>query len=224
MSAATECSRFVLRQKAPRAGAGNTDPRLEAKPSLTGPASMTVDTLIPPFCQCHSPHGERWLGVPSTDGRIEASSLGNVRRRLPDGQIKPLKPFVGSGGYLFLKLSAFDCSSQRKVNVAHLVAEAHLGERPAGHYVCHLDDRKDHNCSTNLVYGTALENTAHAKLNGRFPIGERHGRSKLTTDEVRRLRAAYAAGQSKRSLAREYDIHEVAVTKIVTRRSWAHVA
>lgn len=218
------CSWFVLDHKAPRAGVTSASPRLEAKPSVTGPASMTVDILIPSLCQCHLPRSESWHGVGSTNGRIEASSLGNIRRRMPDGLTRPLTPFAGTDGYLFVTLRQSDCGVQRRVNVAHLVAEAHLGPRPEGQYVCHLDDRKTHNCSTNLVYGTARENTQHAKTNGRFPLGERHGRSKLSADQVRRLRAAHAAGQSKRSLAREYGIHEVAVTKIITRRSWGHVA
>lgn len=59
--------------------------------------------------------------------------------------------------------------------------------------------------------------------------GERHGKSKLTADDVRAIRAAADGDRrrgsetSQKALAARFGISSAAVRKILTRRSWSHI-
>lgn len=58
----------------------------------------------------------------------------------------------------------------------------------------------------------------------RWPRGETSGMSKTTSDDVRKMRAAYAAGGiSQDALAKQYGLTQVAVSSIIRRKTWAHV-
>ncbi len=54
--------------------------------------------------------------------------------------------------------------------------------------------------------------------------GERNGKAVLTENDVRSVRIRVAAGESPASIAREYGVKQPAIGKIVTRRTWKHVA
>lgn len=55
--------------------------------------------------------------------------------------------------------------------------------------------------------------------------GEQSGTAKLTEDDVREIRRAYAAGEgSQRAIADWFGIEQTAVSQIVRRVRWAHVA
>jgi hypothetical protein len=57
-----------------------------------------------------------------------------------------------------------------------------------------------------------------------MPRGERHGRAKLTEDDVRAIRRRHAAGGiSQQSLADEYGVKQTVVSQIIRRKRWAHV-
>lgn len=94
------------------------------------------------------------------DSAYIVSDLGRVRRI--GGRI--LSPAPNSRGYLKVTLSR-----RRQAYVAHLVAEAFLGPRPAGHDVDHLDWQRTNNAVTNLRYIRSLENAVRWKdrVNGR---------------------------------------------------------
>jgi hypothetical protein len=54
--------------------------------------------------------------------------------------------------------------------------------------------------------------------------GEKHHRAKLSEDQVRDLRARYAAGQvSLSKLAAEFDVSTSTVAKVIYRKTWSHV-
>lgn len=54
--------------------------------------------------------------------------------------------------------------------------------------------------------------------------GERNPNSKLTETAVRDMRASHAAGMSLSALGRRWGVCAAVVSRIVQRRSWAHVA
>ena len=54
-------------------------------------------------------------------------------------------------------------------------------------------------------------------------IGERNGASVLTAKDVLRLRAQAAAGVPQYKLAEEYGLAKATVSRIVTRKLWAHL-
>jgi len=53
--------------------------------------------------------------------------------------------------------------------------------------------------------------------------GETHGHAKLTTENVRSIRARYALGETQRAVAVSFGISSTHVRRIVRRANWKHV-
>ena len=58
---------------------------------------------------------------------------------------------------------------------------------------------------------------------GRTHEGWVNGASKLTSDGVRSIRKRHAEGVTQTALAKEHGVTQVTVSKIVARKSWAHI-
>lgn len=125
---------------------------------------------------------------------------------------------------------------------AHRFAyELEVGPIPEGHIVCHACDvpacvRPDH-----LFLGTNADNNRDMREKGRqrhlagedhwtrkIPSraarGDRMAAAKLTDDQVREMRARYAAGGvSQQALAGAFGIHQTIVSRIVRRKAWRHI-
>jgi predicted DNA binding protein len=71
-----------------------------------------------------------------------------------------------------------------------------------------------------VIRGENHPRRLHPELTAR---GERHPMSRLTEDQVRTIRAAYASGTRQTVLARMFQISQVTVSAIVRRRLWKHV-
>jgi hypothetical protein len=59
---------------------------------------------------------------------------------------------------------------------------------------------------------------------GRQARGERGGRAKLTTEQVRAIRETYGKDHNLQKLASAHDVSVATVWHIVQRRTWRHVA
>jgi hypothetical protein len=109
----------------------------------------------------------------------------------------------------------------------------HFGPIPEGKWVLHKCDnpacvRPDH-----LYLGTARENVADREERNRWckkikdtphARGEKIGASKLTEDQVREMRARYAAGgMSFAALGRAYGVSDVLAGQVIRRQLWTHV-
>lgn len=141
---------------------------------------------------------------------------------------------------------------RRPVNVHTLVARAFLGEPPPGHVVNHMDGRKANNRVTNLEWVTQAENNRHAARTGlgargdrhgsrthpeRLPRGDRNGRrkhpesylgernsvSKLSDDDVRRIRALLQGGMLQHHVAVLFGVRDPTISKIRRGETWSHV-
>jgi hypothetical protein len=55
---------------------------------------------------------------------------------------------------------------------------------------------------------------------GRLSHGEHHA-TKLTADDVQAIRLRLAAGERQATIARDYSVHQVMISKIKTGRSWS---
>lgn len=98
-----------------------------------------------------------WRPIPG-EPDYEVSTEGSVRR------VGALRPLVGSpdkDGYLQVSLGG-----KRTRKVHHLVLAAFVGARPPGLIARHLDDVKDHNVLSNLVWGTLTQNNHDSVRNG----------------------------------------------------------
>lgn len=76
----------------------------------------------------------------------------------------------------------------------------------------------------HLFKGTAKANMMDKVAKGRQPVGSQLHNSKLTDDQVREIRARYAAGGiSQAKLAAEYGVTQHPIWAIVNRKQWKHV-
>jgi hypothetical protein len=102
----------------------------------------------------------------TSDGRVKRA-LGGKGARLG----KELRRFIATTGYVVVNV----CVDGKK-GVAHvhsLVAEAHIGPRPAGMEINHKDGDKGNCAVSNLEYVTRSENGKHAWRTGLQPQRQR---------------------------------------------------
>jgi hypothetical protein len=166
--------------------------------------------------------GEEWRAIPGMDARYEVSNQGRMRRSCRGGstwagRILRVKP--NKRGYV-------DATLFRKTLKLHrLIAASFLGmPLVPTNIVNHRDSARANNVLSNLQWTTSSGNARHAFAAGRRhgPTGGRNGRSKLTEDDVRAIRAARGAVTSA-VLAQHYPISRASVYEIWERRTWKHV-
>jgi hypothetical protein len=126
-----------------------------------------------------------------------------------------------------------------RTHLAHRVSYAiTYGVHPGTLLVCHRCDvrlcvRPDH-----LFLGTYAENNHDMRYKGRAadgrkryarvpverrPIGERHGRAKLTDNDVRSIRSQYARGGiTHRELSAEFGVGVTTIGGIIRGKEWRH--
>ena len=98
------------------------------------------------------------------------------------------------------------------------------GEIPPGMCVCHTCDNRKCVRPDHLWLGTQQENNADKVKKGRQLRGESHGRAKLKTAEVIKIRELHSSGQYKASqLARLFGISDLYIYSIISRKSWKHI-
>ena len=97
---------------------------------------------------------------------------------------------------------------------AHIVAFALAnGYRPRNRFVCHTCDNRRCVNPAHLYDGTPFDNAADRDSRGRnkAPIGEQHGRCKVTDKDVQRIRQARG---TMREIAARFDLSPMHVWRI----------
>jgi hypothetical protein len=114
-------------------------------------------------------------------------------------------------------------------SVTRLVVSHNLG-RPIGAnaHACHRCDNPPCVEPTHLWEGTPAENYADRNAKGRTAKGEATGRSRLTEDDVRKIRVSYTPGTvqnppNRLELARTFGVTPQTIDSIINRRTWKHV-
>lgn len=111
-----------------------------------------------------------------------------------------------------------------RIMKAHKVSWVmHRGNVPAGMFVCHRCDNPRCVNPEHLFIGTPKENTQDALEKNRMLKGEKNGQHKLTAAQVLAIRARSAAGETRESLAAEFDVWSACICKIVKRQRWKHI-
>jgi HNH endonuclease len=133
----------------------------------------------------------------------------------------------GAAGY-----GAFNIGGTR-MDRAHRVSwRLHFGAIPAGLCVCHHCDTRRCVRPEHLFLGTRDANNKDMTRKGRSRVGhvnrrkgERHGRAKLTDEQVRRIREVYRTTQPfLRVLAKEHGVTLQQIHRIVTGKGWRHIS
>lgn len=110
-----------------------------------------------------------------------------------------------------------------KRRLAHRVAYAIAKGEPKN-FVCHTCDVPSCINPDHLYDGTNSQNMQDRSDSGRsnHALGERHGRSKLTTAQVVEIRRLFAHGETTRSIAKQFGIKSPGqVSKIVKGQIWS---
>lgn len=105
-----------------------------------------------------------------------------------------------------------------------------FGEPLPGFYIYHRCDNPVCCNPGHLFVGTPADNMADmvAKGRGRHPgprmplLGARAAAAKLTEEQVREIRARYAAGELQKDIAAAFDVGESNIGMIVCRKTWKH--
>jgi NUMOD4 motif/HNH endonuclease len=169
---------------------------------------------------------ERWLPVAGYETLYEVSSLGQVRslrRKTRSGMRggRILKPFIRPDGYPEVALCRDGISEKRFVH--HLVLEAFDKPCPDGEEARHGPGGKADASITNLCWGTRAQNVGPDRVrDGQANRGERHGRSKLTAEQVEDIRRRAAARETQQSIADRYEITISNVSSIVLGKTWSY--
>lgn len=169
--------------------------------------------------------GEEWRPVPGFP-LYEVSNLGRVRTHKPLGgpserpRQEPLllRTRLNSHGYRRVGLRRDGANFVRTVHALVLVAFA--GARPADMECRHLNGDKTDNRLVNLAWGTRAENARDLVQHGGH-AGEHNWNSKLTTADVRAMRAANAPPSA---LAARYKICERHAADVIAGKRWRHVS
>uniref|UniRef100_A0A6H1Z9W5 Putative homing endonuclease n=1 Tax=viral metagenome TaxID=1070528 RepID=A0A6H1Z9W5_9ZZZZ len=122
------------------------------------------------------------------------------------------------------KLGYGQLSRAGKRVYAHRVAfEAVNGAIPDGLHVCHRCDNPACCNQEHLFLGTHLQNMADRTSKRRAAHGQDHYRARLSEDDVRNIRALYAAGHQQADIAERYGTDQGSISAIVNRRKWRHI-
>ena len=105
---------------------------------------------------------------------------------------------------------------------AHRIAhELFVGPIPDGHVVRHSCDRPICVQPAHLSHGTQRDNVDDAMSRDRIRRHERHGRAKLTEEQVAEIRYRYSAGGvTQRELGDEFGVGDQMISRIVRNRNW----
>lgn len=95
-----------------------------------------------------------------------------------------------------------------------LVARAFLGPTPKGQEVLHKNGNSQDNRLANLRFGTRSENNRDIV---------RHGRRKVSIDDIHAIRRRRAAGETLASLSEEFGVCKSQIGNIAARRHYEHI-
>lgn len=114
--------------------------------------------------------------------------------------------------------------NRRKIGAHRLAWVLFKGEIPAGFFVCHKCDVRACVNPDHLFLGTPADNSRDMKQKRRHQRGEQHAMSKLTEEQVVRIKAKLAENKlSLSELAREFDVSQTAIWAIKVDKTWQHV-
>lgn len=144
--------------------------------------------------------------------RYQISSIGEIRN-IKTGRI--LKKRTDKDGYYDILLSKNGIKKRHKIH--RLVALAFIPNPQNKPQVNHKNGIKKDNHLDNLEWVTKKENENHAVIN------DLH-RSKVTTVDVKNIRKLYKQNNiTMQELGNKYGILKGQVSRIINKKSWAHV-
>ncbi len=158
------------------------------------------------------------------DGSVWSAWRHGHRRRTLTDHWKQMKLSPGTRGYLRVNLTPPGGGTYRTFRVHRLVLEAFVGPCPDGMECLHRNGVKTDCRLENLHWGTPDANRQDNHDRSVYARGTDHTQVVLTEEQVRAIRARYAAGGVfMRELAAEFGVTLSCISAIIYRVSWKHV-
>lgn len=154
-----------------------------------------------------------WIDI--LDG-YEASSDGHIRNK---NTKRVLREFVGRDGYFRTQFGG-------KTRTVHrVIAMAFIPMEDGRDFVNHKDGDKRNNNVENLEWCTRSENAKHAYTHGlkKPQKGERNGRAKLSSEDVRVIKENYKRGDKDygaKALAKRFNVAHQTICAVVSGQNW----
>lgn len=140
------------------------------------------------------------------DGRVRRAATGKV-----------LKPCFNDTGYHRVHIRRAGIAKTKSVH--SIVAEAFIGPRPIGMHIDHIDGVKTNNAASNLRYCTPKENIHYSIRLGLHAMGERHGASTLTSEDIYQILKAKREQGDKLVMTRlgeRFNVSRNAIRSVLT--------
>lgn len=113
----------------------------------------------------------------------------------------------------------------RRPMLAHRISFAvHTGSEPGEMVVAHRCDNPACCNPDHLFLASQRQNLLDMGAKGRLAACERHGRSKLTDDDVQAIRDLLARGHSGNEIAARFGVSQPLISHINTGRIWKRLA
>lgn len=158
-----------------------------------------------------------WKSIPGFS-RYEINQLGVIRNTVTE---KVMKQRLNMSGYWCLNLVNDKGAGHKYLSVHRALALAFIPNPLNKPCINHINGVRGDYSLNNLEWCTYSENTKHSfRLGISNHKGERNSKSKLTREDVGKIKARFKIVQNKSLLAREFGVHVTTIYDIVTGRSW----
>ena len=163
---------------------------------------------------------EEWKIVKGSQGIYEVSSFGRVKSHK---QHKRTDEFMR--GYLYevgYKKVGLRLNNKSQYYFVHRLVALHFIPNPQDlPHINHKDGNKSNNQVSNLEWCDALYNNRYSRyILRRNPVGEKHGRAKLTNKQALEIVKSI---NSQNELSRKYGITQANIGKIKNGIHWGSV-
>ncbi len=176
---------------------------------------------------------EIWKPIHNWELLYHASNKGRIKRLyrisnnpLPSGKIrkmhleeKILEPHLSKfNGYYMTSLTIKNKSV--KIYVHRIICETFNGHPKKFQETRHMDGNKKNNYSNNLKWGSSFENSSDMIAHGTTAKGSKHGRSKLTEDDVYVIKQCIQKGYSTTWMSIQFNVNQSTISNIKTGKNW----